>query len=605
MFRKNNLRHALVLGALGFGGVLGLTGCIDDKYDLDNVDLTMGLGTDGLGAPVGNTERIYLKDFLSMDGSVDTTATGLYYLYEGGHTNYNISVDDVTTSIDDAQLSTTQRVVDFDKACAELGVPAGAVSLNVPAGQAFSGEATGYSRIDFTVDGVTSDIVRLDEVYMKTPVSLRIEELTSSGMKFAIDRLERGFVIDLPPYLTFSDVDSRWSLSGSRLTLKQDLTIPANGIICSATVTQASLGENGTPVKGSISFKDENDVRVSMDGTVHFKTGGAFTMRSGDYADIRLDITVGNSHVLKVEKVKGVFAPEIAPIIDPIDIASELPDFLQDDDVTVDVSNPTIKFVTNMTSVPVGLNAGAVLTGWTDGKKLQTITLGTSALEANAVNTVYYYQGAAPFDPTASVAGAQKVHVSNLSTLISKLPDEVRVDMGSGRVGVQQKEYTVELGRTYSADVDYDIYVPFEFDGGVRIVYSDSTESIGSDLKDYDADAGVTVKGQTVSTIPLGLTLKVSALDEEGRTLPGVQFNEAQIAAASGLDDEPATGNIEIVGKIDKSQSKLSQIDRFVFRIEANSGEATGTGRQLTSKQYVQLRNVRLRLNGNVTADFN
>ena len=32
---------------------LAFTGCVDDKYDVDSIDLTMGLGSDGLGMTHG------------------------------------------------------------------------------------------------------------------------------------------------------------------------------------------------------------------------------------------------------------------------------------------------------------------------------------------------------------------------------------------------------------------------------------------------------------------------------------------------------------------------------------------------------------------------
>lgn len=47
-----------------------LTSCLDDSYDLNKVDLTMGLGSDGLAVTLGNTENILLNDILDTDESV-------------------------------------------------------------------------------------------------------------------------------------------------------------------------------------------------------------------------------------------------------------------------------------------------------------------------------------------------------------------------------------------------------------------------------------------------------------------------------------------------------------------------------------------------------
>lgn len=61
---------------------------MDDSYDIDKVDLTMKLRTDGLGAPLGNTEKIMLDDILDIDDSeVKTDKSHLYYLVESGNTH--------------------------------------------------------------------------------------------------------------------------------------------------------------------------------------------------------------------------------------------------------------------------------------------------------------------------------------------------------------------------------------------------------------------------------------------------------------------------------------------------------------------------------------
>lgn len=46
------------VGAVCAGSVLLTTGCVDSDYDLDNIDLTMGLGSEGLSVKLGNTEKV-------------------------------------------------------------------------------------------------------------------------------------------------------------------------------------------------------------------------------------------------------------------------------------------------------------------------------------------------------------------------------------------------------------------------------------------------------------------------------------------------------------------------------------------------------------------
>ena len=75
-------------------GMLSLTACVDDSYDMSkDIDLTMGLGSEGLQLKVGSTEKIMLADLLETDNDVKTDAAGLYYLVEDGQTDINFSVN--------------------------------------------------------------------------------------------------------------------------------------------------------------------------------------------------------------------------------------------------------------------------------------------------------------------------------------------------------------------------------------------------------------------------------------------------------------------------------------------------------------------------------
>ena len=59
-----------------------MNSCMDDSYDLNNVDLTMGLGSDGLSVTLGNTEKIYLGDLLDLDESVKLDGENTFYLVQ-------------------------------------------------------------------------------------------------------------------------------------------------------------------------------------------------------------------------------------------------------------------------------------------------------------------------------------------------------------------------------------------------------------------------------------------------------------------------------------------------------------------------------------------
>ncbi len=64
--QRNHYTKRLLL-TLSFVGSLLLTACIDDKYDFNEVDLTIGLGGNNLSIPTSSTDTIKLADVLDLD----------------------------------------------------------------------------------------------------------------------------------------------------------------------------------------------------------------------------------------------------------------------------------------------------------------------------------------------------------------------------------------------------------------------------------------------------------------------------------------------------------------------------------------------------------
>ena len=589
------------------------TGCVSDDYDLDSVDLTMGLGSDGLKLKMGNTEKILLGDILDLDESVKLDANNLYYLVEEGTTNFNIHVNEVSASFKESTIETSERVLDYNIAKEQLGdvvnqLPPNA-SLPVAAGIFFNGEAKGYADVDVTVD-VPEEVSYISTADVKDmKVSLQMHTDLSPNVKFGIDKVEN-FSITIPSILQVREGSwpAGWTMKDNVLTHQGALTIPKNGVICSIVADKVDTKGYGTPKDGKLVFgQDANGrsvLQAGIQGKVYFKSTGAFNLSTSDYADIYLTLSLGNSSKIDIEQVTGKFSPEINPTVDPIDIASSLPDFLNDDAVKIGAANPTLKFTADLTSIPVGLNLSGELTSVKKGAQgfTKKVDLPVTQVEDKQHNTVYYYQSGKPYDPEYPTlpAGAVQAKANNLSSLIEKLPDEIRVDLTGGKLSVQDKEYTIQLGHDYQASADYKVYVPFQFDKGLTIVYNDSTDSMSEDLEDYQAE-GLMLKATAQNTIPLDLVATITAYDVDGNVVPGINFSEIKVPAGDGTNVNEA--QVEISATLDEP-SLLQKMDRLKFSVKA-ANDVNGQVHELCSTQYLRFADVRLYLTGKVIGDFN
>ena len=621
------IKKFLFVGALCAGSAFLTTACVDNSYDLsEDLDLTMGLGSNGLSVPMGNVEKIYLSDILSVDESVKLDAANQYYLVEDGTTNFDFTIDKVTTKVDNPTLHTEagKPALPFNTVC-EILHAAGVSSIPVPADKIFSGEAEGTESMDFSVSDISSDIKAIHSVsFTPLKVSLSLEWFKSNAaLKFDLKELKK-VEITLPPILHVVEgsVSEGWTLAEGNKLVAQSVAFNGANMkeIVSFMIDQTQLKDCSTIENGELSISPEV-LHIKMKGGADFMSTGNFTMTSNDYMDVRLYIKVGtpganNKTNVYVTRAKGVFDPLINPDVESIDIASELPDFLQDPEVRVNVSNPTLKFNVypkNNVQIPADVDFYATLHSIKDGQdQVSPVEFPKyTRLYKNTSNVIYFHQDAAPYDPTGLETDApgkkvQTKKVDNISSLINVLPDRIEVDLGANGADKHIRvvgENEVALGQKYSQVVDYTIYVPFEFKNGVTIVYTDETDGMNEDLKDYAAD-GIQISAEAENTIPLDLKATISAYDMYDKLIPGIQFEEVDVKAGGGTNATAVTTALTIKATL-TDPNLLKKLDKLEFKINAASEATSNATHKLVSTQYVQLKNVKLKLVGQIVADFN
>ena len=479
--------------------------------------------------------------------------------------------------------------------------------------------------MDFSVSDISSDIKAIHSVsFTPLKVSLSLEWFKSNAaLKFDLKELKE-VEITLPSILHVVEgsVSEGWTLAEGNKLVAQSVAFNGANMkeIVSFMIDQTQLKDRSEIKNGELTIYPEN-LHIKMKGGADFVSTGSFTMTSNDYMDVRLYIKVGtpganNKTNVYVTRAKGVFDPLINPDVESIDIASELPDFLQDPEVRVNVSNPTLKFNVypkNNVQIPADVDFYATLHSIKDGQdQVSPVEFPKyTRLYKNTSNVIYFHQDAAPYDPTGLETDApgkkvQTKKVDNISSLISVLPDRIEVDLGANGNDKHIRvvgENEVALGQKYSQAVDYTIYVPFEFKNGVTIVYTDETDGMNEDLKDYAAD-GIQISAEAENTIPLDLKATISAYDMYDNLIPGIQFEEVDVKAGGGTDATAVTTALTIKANL-TDPNLLKKLDKLEFKINAASEATSNATHKLVSTQYVQLKNVKLKLVGQIVADFN
>ena len=596
----------MATGALLLASGLVATSCIDSSFDLDeDIDMTMGFGADGLSVKLGSTGKVYLDDILDIDKSVKLDDSNVYYLVEGGSTNVDFTVNAVTTTIKNATLHADQELVNFGDV-----LPAGVPSMTFSDDWSLPDVTVAGQTDDFTfrLSNIPSEVQSLSAIYPMagTRVSLSLKLEATSNVKASITQI-KDLKVTMPDYLRIKSV-SQGTFEGNVISIP-NVANPGTGEFCRVEVECIDLGEDG-----NINGNDElvlpvEKSRIKMSGKFTVGANQAFTVTANDNIRLSMDILLGSGvsgqeATVTIDKVVGKFNPDINPTIESINIQDQLPDFLQDDEVRIVVANPTLRFDVDMTQIPLSLNfSGKLIAHKGDAANDKTVVLpetGKAEFVKNKQNYVYFSQESTPYDPTGLIPFAAKHKVSNLGTLIEQLPDFIKVDVSNGQIKVKDEMATIQLDRNYNASLGYKIFVPFQFNSGLKIVYRDSTNSLNDDLEDYQAE-GLVVKATAYSTVPLDLSATVYPVDVNGNEIPGIQVDNVMIKASTDGTTEQAT-EMEISVKLTNPKD-LQKVDRFRFRVSADA--TTQSNLSLNSQQYLRFENVRLKLTGKVIADFN
>ena len=348
--------------------------------------------------------------------------------------------------------------------------------------------------------------------------------------------------------------------------------------------------------------------KFSIKGEMAMGVKTAFHM-AGDKApkaNIALLVSINGKvkDVVSATSVTGVFNPTIAPKVDPIQVKSQVPEFLRGDDVALKVEQLTLRFDADMREIPatVALKNGKLTAQAGTSQNEVLLAPEGVRLEKRKENVVYFYHGEQPYDNETAPAQAQKSEVKDFNRLIEQIPHVVNVNLGNDAVQLAQEETTLEFGKTYHTQAAYKLMVPFVLTQGLKIDYTNETSDIDLDAKELSTDnLSITVQADALTNIPLTLKAKLIPLDEKGAVIANMSVTEVEIKGSS--DGKVVTRFIMLTLHA-RNPKSVQLLKRFKFSVKASADEVA-KAQALRSDQYLQIKNAKLRLGGGVIADFN
>lgn len=594
---NHNLKHHLLPSALLVAGFLTLTGCTNNDYDLNNVDATMGFGSESLVIPNSSTKDIQLKDVLDLKegGCVVTDAAGNYLFQlaggdvEAAYPNISPIILDVTNVFDgDISLSNTAST-----GAKARRAPGSSLHLASPKVMMFE-----YHGNDKAVKSLNE--AKINENENGTEISIRLD---FSNISTAVSNIESA-TLTLPAYLSISQVNGNSNgvptHNGSKVTITNIST--ARPLELSLKTQKLDFTNNQND-HGRLSI---NNGAIDLTGYFSIAMQCNVTGAMPDNPTIKAKIGVAD-RTITMNSATGIFDPKInLNTLGEVDVTG-LPDFLDDDDVVADLDNPQILLTVN-NDMDVAATVSATVISTKEGRELARVTLPEMSVAKNGLSKICICRQKTS-ELTQQYGEANVYAVSNLSTLINRIPDHIKiVDVNAH---AKAEVATIVFGEKYQVKPSYKVNAPLAFGEKANIVYEDSFTGWNDDIDELDLAEGtyIEVTANVENKVPAYLTVKAYPVDAQGNKIEDKLLIEIPDEVAASTDGTTAVTTPITMKITPKVKNSLKQLDGLVFRLEGSAKSANGnkvTGINLNEREHtLKLNDIKVKIVGKIIGDFN
>jgi len=597
----NKSRIVACMLAAGFLAVG--SGCTDSDFDLSNIDQTIGIGGDGLQLPTNSTENIVLDDLLDLNNS------DFISIAENGDYMFSKQSDDVKPShpsIDEVLVKEAKVNNNFKIEIPESSLmqtrrkSAGHTKLSKTA--SVEGEAS-----EFKYRGNVPFEIR-DLISAKTASDINIDVNVTAELKKVIPTFKT-MTVTIPSYLklnigkcspsqpeydaekgiiTFHNISSSAKINIKANISSLDFSTPPPTVVFTPGVLGAdgSIDFDGAVLLG-ITFDEVNKEGNSLQNL---------------YMSAKM--TMG---AIRVTEATGKFKPNL----DLEDLGNvninNVPDFLTDYDVTINLYNPVIELTANSDIDVAGVATATLIAEDERGNEMAKVEIRGLNIKPNGTTRLCICKHKEGIDETKY---DQVKVVSNLSDIVRKIPHRINckaeVDADTYRKG------TVKLGKKYTIDADVHMSAPLAFDEGAQIVYTDTIDGWNEDIDKFSFAEGAYIEMTTEveNKMPAYLNVSAFAIDVNGKEIPQHRIRvDVSNSVKASEDGEKAVVTPVTIKLRENEKGALKTVDGIVFRVTAAAGDKdaqTIVGKTINAyKHTLTARNIKVRLVGKIIADFN
>lgn len=608
---------------------LSFFSCINDDYDLSDVDTTVGVKVNDLTIPL-NLDEVTLKSVLDLgDDSQIKEINGEYAVVENGEFS--------SEQIDIPSFTIKAPVIEPIK-----DVLPSFLHITEDDIMSWVG-ASGAKKINVEIMGVEKEVEIDDELKL---ISFDIKD-AKSEFKIEADDIDKAIV----------NIDKIGAVAKIRISLGFDgLENFVDAFELENLVVQLPKGLNATVSDGGkydiesgrLSFERfvsdkgmEADIEIAISDIYSDKAGaklenGYFSFENELWATGTLAVYArnlkDNANILDLIKVESVayecgltfpdgnikittFTGDIQYEVDGINVdpvsMKDIPDLLSQSGTDVKLVNPQIYVELNnpvyedykvyaTTSLELVPNPNATGDQFKVDVKVDA-PMNQFCMSPNKPDNYYKNQGNGLLD--VDFTNAEYLPFTNLGNILSGdgLPESIDINVVDPKIPAQHVK-NFELGQKLGAvKGTYVFYAPLALAEGSKIKYTDTFD----EWNDADIDAieisKVKVNADMDSDIPFELEVRAFPIDKAGNKIMDngkVVEGKAYMIDANGnpMDVIPAKANGPIVIEI---EGTVRHLDGIILDAEIHGKDAaTSQGNALKPGQHIKLNNLRIQVSG-------
>lgn len=495
IYLKKSIAFALPL--------LMLTGCIDDNYDLSDIDTTTRIDVKDLVIPV-NLDQITLKDMFSLDPD-DPDATiqeinGEYAVRKGGTFESDII-----------------HVESFSLASPHIN------PIEVPAPLVNGVFSIGPVSTEFSTNSyeVSSSIIDLERITTDFYFHIKHNVDLSGSQTVTLNKTQYQF----PAGLTATCNHGSYESATGILTLDNNLDINQQ---IDLHVTAIELHKAGA-IFDAATHSAHFDGEISLESEISI---------SGASKPEKIDFTSAITMTdIPAKTITGV----IEYSIDDFNVSDvtlgDLPDILADEETNIRIVNPQIYLSIHNPLQKEGcfVESGLTITALRNG-----IADGSFSPEPNLIKTgtdhangIYNFCLAPKAATLEGYENATFVNFPQLSNVLAGdgIPSSLHITLDSPNFPAQKVTdfaLGVDLGR---ATGDYTFFSPLALAAGSRVIYTDHVDGWGSEDLDKLVITTLEVNTTVNSDIPFDLNFTGYPIDINGNQIGNVEIEGAVLPA--------------------------------------------------------------------------